>query len=147
MPKSMTLNEDQIRKCIQNFIKRGTVDVYFSFSLNSDVPKPIELDLSAVSAYLSASRTLKEKFGLTDDFTTSIMLKFPDVLKVNTDTDIWNDIVIEGLNNCLLEYDKMRLIEGKSIQEDMQNIINSLKSLLDMVAKRAPIIVEEYREN
>ncbi|NLC16665.1 MAG: YicC family protein [Clostridiales bacterium] len=146
MPKSMTLNEDQIRKCIQNFIKRGTVDVYFSFSLNSDVPKPIELDLSAVSAYLSASRTLKEKFGLTDDFTTSIMLKFPDVLKVNTDTDIWNDIVIEGLNNCLLEYDKMRLIEGKSIQEDMQNIINSLKSLLDMVAKRAPIIVEEYRE-
>ena len=77
MPKSMTLNEDQIRKCIQNFIERGTVDVYFSFSLNSDVPKPIELDLSAVSAYLSASRTLKEKFGLTDDFTTSIMLKFP----------------------------------------------------------------------
>ncbi|HHW90192.1 MAG TPA: YicC family protein [Clostridiales bacterium] len=146
IPKSMALNEDQIRKCIQSFIKRGSVDVYFLFSLNADIPKPIELDLSAVSAYLDASKTLKEKYNLPDDFTTSVMLKLPDVLKVNNNSDIWDDVVIEGLNNCLLEYDKMRQIEGKSIQEDMRNIINSLQSLLDIVAKRAPIIVDEYRE-
>lgn len=146
IPKSMVLNEDQIRKCIQTYIKRGSVDVYFSFALNADVPKPIELDMSSVSAYLSASKKLSEQFGIPNDFTTSVMLKFPDVIKANNNSDIWNDVVIEGLNSCLIEHDKMRLIEGKSIQDDMQNIINSLQSLLDKVTQRAPKIVEEYRE-
>lgn len=146
IPKSMVLNEDQIRKHIQNFIKRGTVDIYFSFALNADIPKPVELDLSAVSAYLSAAKKLTEQFNIPDDFTTSTMLKFPDVLKVNNDTDIWGDVIIEGLTNCLLEHDKMRSIEGKSIQDDMQKIINNLRALLDMVTQRAPVIVQEYRE-
>ncbi|HEY8444356.1 MAG TPA: YicC/YloC family endoribonuclease [Clostridia bacterium] len=146
IPKSMVLNEDQIRKHIQNFIKRGTVDIYFSFTLKADIPKLVELDLSAVSAYLSAAKKLTEQFNIPDDFTTSTMLKFPDVLKVNNDTDIWGDVIIEGLTNCLLEHDKMRSIEGKSIQDDMQKIINNLRALLDMVIQRAPVIVQEYRE-
>lgn len=146
VPKSMVLNEDQIRKCIQNYIKRGTVDVFFTFALNADVPKPVELDLSAVKAYLSCAKTLTEQFNIPDDFTTSTILKFPDVLKVNTNQDIWGDIVIDCLTNCLAEHDKMRRIEGQSIQDDLNKLLGNLQSLLDMVSKRAPQIVEEYRE-
>lgn len=146
IPKSMVLNEDQIRKHIQSYIKRGSVDIFFSFTLNADIPKPVDVDLSAVTAYLAAAKKLTERFNIADDFTTTTMLKFPDVLKVNNDQDIWGDVVIEGLTNCLIEHDKMRCIEGKSIQDDMQKIINNLQSLLEAVAQRAPLIVQDYRE-
>jgi uncharacterized protein (TIGR00255 family) len=146
IPKSMVLNEDQIRKRIQDYIKRGTIDIFFSFALNADVPKPVELDLSAVSAYLAAAKKLTEQYNIPNDFTTSTMLKFPDVLKVNNDADIWSDVVIKGLTDCLIEHDKMRCVEGKSIQNDMQKIIDILKVLLDAVKQRAPLIIQDYRE-
>lgn len=147
IPKNMVLNEDSIRKSIQNYIKRGTIDIFFGFTLNPDIPKAVELDIPTVLSYIAASKNLKEQFNITDDLTTSSLLRFSDVLKMNTnDSDMWDNIAIKAVEKSLTELEKMRLTEGLSIQNDMNKIVNNLKNQLTQIIKKAPLIVSEYRE-
>lgn len=147
IPKSMIINEDPIRKSIQGYIKRGSIDIFFGFVLNPDVPKAIELDIPTVLSYITASKSLKDNFDVIDDLSTSSLLRFPDVLKLNTnDSNIWDGIAIQAVEKSLVELDDMRQTEGISIQNDMNKIVNNLNSQLTQVIIRAPLIVSEYRD-
>lgn len=147
IPKNIILNEDSIRKSIQNYVKRGSIDIFFTFTFNPDIPKAVELDIPTVLSYINASKELKEKFDVTNDLTASALLRYPDVLKMSiNDSKIWDEIAVEAVEKALVELDKMRQVEGNSIQDNMNKIVKTLNDQLSKVIQRASLIVSEYRE-
>jgi uncharacterized protein (TIGR00255 family) len=51
-----------------------------------------------------------------------------------------------ALEIALDSLDEMRLKEGEAIQSDLESRLRLLEKYLDTVEKRAPILVEEYRQ-
>ena len=83
-PRSLSFVEDSVKKQIQEVIKRGSVDVIYTYELMGESDKTVKLDLALAGEYLSASKALSDAYSLKDDLTSSVLMRMPDVLSLTS---------------------------------------------------------------
>lgn len=148
LPKSMTQFDDILRREIQNVIKRGTVDVFFSYENNSQDSKVITIDKVLAAEYVSAAKTLRVEYLLEDDFTNSVLMKMPDVLKIEYSKDdpaVLEKLLSEALDDALERLTQMRKTEGAGIKADLTKLVKNIAQSLKQAAQRAPNVVADYK--
>ena len=148
-PKSLSFAEDVVKKQIQEVIKRGTVDVIYSYELTGESDKKVKLDLSLASEYLSSAKTLVDNLGLSNDVTAMSILRMPDVLTLTAaeaDKDEIKELFAVATKNAVEELDKMRRVEGAGVKTDFKKLIGNIVKALTAVVSRAPKVVVDYRD-
>lgn len=148
-PKSLSYVEDGVKKQIQGTVKRGTVDVYYTYEVNGDTDKTVTFDRALAEKYVSVARQARSEFGLIDDITVMSVLRMPDVLGVVTAEDNQDEIkalFVEATEKAVTELDAMRVTEGRSVKADLTRIIGNIVGSLKSVALRAPGVVLDYKE-
>ena len=148
-PKSLSYVEDGVKKQIQGTVKRGTVDVYYTYEVNGDTDKTVTFDRALAEKYVSVARQARSEFGLIDDITVMSVLRMPDVLGVVTAEDNQDEIkalFVEATEKAVTELDAMRVMEGRSVKADLTRIIGNIVGSLKSVALRAPGVVLDYKE-
>ena len=148
-PRVFACYEDVIRSFVRESISRGHVDLFVSYTDKRERGKSFYVDLGIANAYAQAAKTLKEAFPeVKDDVSLSFYLRLPDVVKqediAGEDEELKNALV-EALKLALENLCKMRLAEGERLKEDLVMRVQTIASLRDEIAKRAPLIAEEYR--
>lgn len=147
--KSLSYVEDGVKKQIQGTVKRGTVDVYYTYEVNGDTDKTVTFDRALAEKYVSVARQARSEFGLIDDITVMSVLRMPDVLGVVTAEDNQDEIkalFVEATEKAVTELDAMRVTEGRSVKADLTRIIGNIVGSLKSVALRAPGVVLDYKE-
>ena len=81
-PKSLSYVEDGVKKQIQEVVKRGTLDVYYTYEVTGETDKVVAADLYLAEQYLSAMKQVRDGLGTADDITTMAVIRMPDVLTV-----------------------------------------------------------------
>ncbi|MBE7061751.1 MAG: YicC family protein [Clostridiales bacterium] len=147
-PRMFLALEDSIRKTVQNYIKRGRVDLFVNFSDTREKNTNIEIDMGKATAYFNASKVLAESFNLTNDLTASMLMRSPDVLIDNSITDPteFEKIVVSTVQIACEKLNEMRKIEGEKLVSDMLSRMDTIKSLADKITLRAPEVAKEYKE-
>lgn len=147
-PRMFLALEDSIRKTVQNYIKRGRVDLFVNFSDTREKNANIEIDMGKATAYFNASKVLAESFNLTNDLTASMLMRSPDVLIDNSITDPteFEKIVVSTVQTACEKLNEMRKIEGEKLVSDMLSRMDTIKSLADKITLRAPEVAKEYKE-
>lgn len=149
VPKIYGACEDIIRKSIQNRVKRGTVDVFFNLDDMSGGTKKVSVDTAMAEAYIKIAKQLREMYGLEDDFQLSTLMRIPDIVKVETNTNalsICEIITKECVEKALDNFDAMRIIEGNNIKANMLEIISKIQNMLEVVQNGAQQAIQVYRE-
>ena len=95
-PKSLSYVEDTVKKQIQEVVKRGTLDVYYTYEVTGDTDKVVEADIPLAGEYLAAMRTVKDELGLPDDITAMSILRMPDVLTVTAALIVGGTLLIKA---------------------------------------------------
>lgn len=148
-PKSLSYVEDVVKKKIQEVVKRGTLDVYYTYEVTGETDKVVETDVPLAAEYLTAMRKIRDEFGLPDDITTMSLVRMQDVLVV-TATEENRDEIKELFESAAAEavrsLDAMRTTEGKSVQADLAKLVGNIIVSLKKVVVRAPSVVTEYKE-
>ncbi len=148
-PKSLSYVEDCVKKQVQEKLKRGTIDVYYTYEVTGDTDKSVVFDRALAEKYVSAARQAKSEFLLTDDITVMSVLRMPDVLNIVTAEENQDEIkklFSEAAKKAVAELDVMRTIEGRSVKADLTRIIGNIVAALKEVAVRAPSVVLDYKE-
>ncbi len=148
-PKSLSYVEDCVKKQVQEKLKRGTIDVYYTYEVTGDTDKSVVFDRTLAEKYVSAARQAKSEFLLTDDITVMSVLRMPDVLNIVTAEENQDEIkklFSEAAKKAVAELDVMRTIEGRSVKADLTRIIGNIVAALKEVAVRAPSVVLDYKE-
>ena len=147
-PRMFLALEDSIRKTVQNYIKRGRVDLFVNFSDTREKNANIEIDMGKATAYFNASKVLAESFNLNNDLTASMLMRSPDVLIDNSITDPteFEKIVVSTVQIACEKLNEMRKIEGEKLVSDMLSRMDTIKSLADKITLRAPEVAKEYKE-
>lgn len=148
-PKSLSYVEDCVKKQVQEKLKRGTIDVYYTYEVTGDTDKSVVFDRALAEKYVSAARQAKSEFLLTDDITVMSVLRMPDVLNIVTAEENQDEIKTlfsEAAKKAVAELDVMRTIEGRSVKADLTRIIGNIVAALKEVAVRAPSVVLDYKE-
>ena len=148
MPRSFISLEDGVRKIVNSFIRRGKVDLYINFTDLREKETKLDLNISKASDYFNAAKTLAQQFNLQNDVSVGYLLKCPDVLTDNTviDSDEFKDIVFETVTSAMEKFNEMRKVEGEKLVSDMLSRMETIKTSVESIKERAPLVAIEYKE-
>ena len=148
-PKSLSYVEDVVKKKVQEVVKRGTLDVYYTYEVTGETDKVVETDVPLAAEYLTAMRKIRDEFGLPDDITTMSLVRMQDVLVVTAaeeNRDEIKELFESAAAEAVRSLDAMRTTEGKSVQADLAKLVGNIIVSLKKVVVRAPSVVTEYKE-
>ena len=149
-PRIFAAYEDVIRGTIRKKLTRGHADVFISFKDKRERPTALVADLALASSYVAVAKELKAAFPeLTDDFTLTSVLRYPDVLKQedaqSLDEQMTSALDV-ALNAALDKLNEMRAVEGEKLKADMLARVETIEGLVEEISLRAPLVAAEYRE-
>lgn len=147
MPRNISFLEDNIRKIISNSITRGKVEVFISFSNNSEKGKTIEINKELAKIYIEEMKELASEAGINSNIEVIDVMKMPDILNIKLNEDD-EKIITEELINCTREaidnFIHMREIEGEKIKEDLEKRISLISKKIDKINSISTGLVNEY---
>ncbi len=147
MPRNISFLEDNIKKIISNSITRGKVEVFISFSNNSEKGKTIEINKELAKIYIEEMKELASEAGINSNIEVIDVMKMPDILNIKLNEDD-EKIITEELINCTREaidnFIHMREIEGEKIKEDLEKRISLISEKIDKINSISTGLVNEY---
>jgi uncharacterized protein (TIGR00255 family) len=134
-PRAFISLEDCIRKTVQQYVKRGRIDLFVNFSDLREKESTLEVNLDKVAGYIKAGKLIASQFNVQNDITTSLLMKFPEVIVDNSVADVteFEEVVKNTVAKACENLNNMRQIEGQKLVDDMLNRMETIKSLADNI--------------
>ncbi len=149
-PRIFIAYEELVRSLVRESISRGHLDIFISYTDKREKSKSLYVDLAAARSYLDAAAELKAAFpAVEDDVTLSFLLRLPDVTRAEEVAGA-DESLVEALT-CAVKraaesLKEMRRMEGGRLKKDLLLRMARIAELRDGIAKRAPLVAEEYRK-
>jgi len=147
MPRSISFLEENVKKLISKAINRGKVEVFITFTNNSDKGKNIEINTELAKRYIDEMRKLAEHESINSNIEVVDIMKMPDILNIKIDE---NDeaVISEELSKCTIDainnFVKMRETEGEKIKEDLNKRIQLISEKIEKINSISTGLVSEY---
>jgi len=149
IPQGLQLFEDRIRSVISSRLKRGRIEISIQAKDNGDKGLNLELNRPLVKAYANLFNELNEELGCDQPVDVSFFSQLKDIIIVKQDRadleKIWpdlKDVIVEAL----LSLDTMRINEGRALEKDFLERLNSIGRYIDEIRKRAQATLETYKD-
>jgi len=150
IPQGLQLFEDRIRSVISSRLKRGRIEISIQAKDNGDKGLNLELNRPLVKAYANLFNELNKELGCDQPVDVSFFSQLKDIIIVKQDRadleKIWpdlKDVIVEAL----LSLDTMRINEGRALEKDFLERLNSIGRYIDEIRKRAQATLETYKDN
>ncbi len=147
IPKNLNYLEEKVKKEILNSVSRGKIDVFITFTNNSEKCKNISINTEIAKKYVEELKKLAEETKIIDNINIIDISKFPDVMNVKLEEDaeeiIENELRI-ALNAALNGLIEMRSKEGLKIKEDLETRINGISKKIEEISNISTGLVDEY---
>ena len=148
MPRQVGFLEDRVRELIGRTISRGKIGVFVTYYNYSDDARHVTFDEALAKTYVTAVESLRDKYGLKDDITVSLISKYPDVLRVEQEEEdeeyLWSLLKV-ATENALASLIRMREVEGEGIRNALLDRVAYIDEVVGKLAERAPEVPVEYR--
>ena len=149
LPRNFLFAEETIKKCVQNHISRGKVDVFVTVASTGDDAVVVTVDEALARGYVEAIGRIAELFDIPNDATALAVSRMPDVLSVEkkeADKDALAAGIAAICEQALQEFDAMREREGAKLADDVESRLVTIEGYVSDVERRSPETVREYRE-
>lgn len=146
MPGSIMYAEEAVRSFIKSKIKRGKVDVFINFEYLDSSQVEIDIDYELLNKYISISKDLEEKYGLSSDLSFSKIMKDSNIVKAQKadfDGDYIKEELLKVLDEAAKDFLKSRAFEGEKIREDFKVKLDEVERLTYFIEERAPLSLKE----
>jgi uncharacterized protein (TIGR00255 family) len=149
MPHFLLPIEDQLKKIIQNKMKRGKINVSIHISGTYTHRKQLKTDWDLVDQYVDHVKQLQTKYQLAGEISVEMISQFPDIFHIEEKEEINSDTethVKKTLEKAVSKVNQMRTTEGAELRKDLlmrtENILHNIKQL----GERRKIVIIEYQE-
>lgn len=124
------------RKEIAKELQRGKIEMYLSYEAN-EKDNSYEIDEEVFQRYYNQLSLLNGKFKMDNTNLTSTIMKMPEILKAREESIHENDgaALLELLKEALVEINRFRAEEGKTLETDLTAHINEIEDLLTKALK------------
>jgi uncharacterized protein (TIGR00255 family) len=148
MPRQISFLEDKVRELVGKTISRGKIDVFITYFNYSDDSKYVTFDEVLGKAYINSVEALRDKYGLKDDISVSLIARFPDVMKVEQNEEdeeaIWSMLHV-AVDNALDSLITMRENEGEGLKKILLERADYIEGIIAEISKRAPEVPKDYK--
>lgn len=147
IPRQLSYLEDKSKRLISQSVSRGKIDVFISFENFSTLGRQLKIDKPLAEAYIKELKNIAAENHIIDDVSAAMLLRIPEVLKVENDTEeeetIWKELN-KAIKEATLNFITMRILEGEKLKEDIIIRLNSIANKLSKIEEYSLSIVEDY---
>lgn len=146
LPRQLSYLEEIIKKVVNSKLKRGKVDIVFTFENFSEEGRNVRINKDLAKLYIKELRELANEEGISSNIEVTDIAKFPDILNIKTDQD--DDTIkkeaIDVLEKALDQLIEMRSIEGSKIAEDLLERIEVIEDKVIKISEKSTGLIQEY---
>jgi len=148
LPKFAMNLEAKVKKELASIISRGSINVFVSCERGEQESVKLTWDKPTVDNYLRIFSEIKGQYKLPGDAGLSDLLRFSDFIKSESaaysEDALWKHIR-PALSSAIEAFQKSREAEGAQLVKDLKKILKDITKTLQLIEKRAPERVKEYR--
>ena len=147
LPRRYGFAEDKVKNIVKSRLRRGKIDVSIMVENITENDINIKLNEPIARQYYENLKTLQSTFELCGDISLRLLATMPDVMKAIPDVDDEEEItgaILIPVEEAAANLENMRTIEGEKLAEDLLIKGENIKTLLDKIAERAPLVVVDY---
>ena len=136
-----------VRALLTNTMDRGKVDLYITTEASGEL-QSYSINHALAKKYHEELKALSKELNESPDDLVGLVIKMPDVMQTSrdelTDSD-WTSISA-GISMAVEQVDDFRRSEGKILEEDMLNRVQTILSLLETIDPYEKNRIVELRE-
>ena len=147
LPAIYREKELQIRRILQDKLKRGKVDCSIYYELNEGISTS-QINPDVFENYYRQIKNLQEKLGIKETDPISSILKMPDTVrteKMTLNEDEWI-LIKQGLEESIEKLIEFRTQEGKSMESDLLERVESILLLRKTIEAFETNRIDKLRE-
>ncbi len=149
IPRQYGFLDEKLKAYVNSRVSRGKVECYVSIEALDTDSANVDVNKTLAGAYVNAMHEIADTYGLKEDFSATVIARFPDVLivrKAEEDEDkIWG-YVKDVADSAIDKFIEMRTVEGAKMKEDIQSRASYIMDCVAFIENRSPITVKEYNE-
>ncbi|MEE1312777.1 MAG: YicC/YloC family endoribonuclease [Lachnospiraceae bacterium] len=148
MPKKLSFFETQMRTLLKKYIQRGKVDVFITYEDLSEATMELKYNQSMAKNYLDMLSRMEKELGIPNDITATTLSRYPEVFTLeeqeSDENELWA-VLEKALTKAVTGFVETRVAEGEHLYHDLNDKLDRMIRMVDVIEKRSPGIVEEYR--
>lgn len=140
--------ESAIDKTVRKHVRRGTVQLSVSVELTGGAAAS-SLNQDVLTGYLEEARHIASKLDLVPPTDITSLLGLPGVIATSQEHSLEDsavDLVVATVAEALKSLNQFRDTEGDAMRADLEKLTSEIRGHLQDVTKRAPGVVEDYRD-
>ncbi|WP_042456241.1 YicC/YloC family endoribonuclease [Neobacillus dielmonensis] len=149
MPRQLLQIEDKIKKTLNQYIRRGRVEVYVSLEGEGAVTRKLHVDWSLVEQYYQFMNQAREKYRIEEPVSLRDLLSYSELIHIEESevgNEELNQLVLDATIQAAILLKRMRQAEGEEIKKDLLVIISQIELNLTELESQAPQVVDIFKE-
>lgn len=149
MPRRYSFAEEKVKSLVKNSIKRGKIEVSVIVENIKDADVNIKLNTVIAKQYMENLKELSDELQLEDQITLEYVASLPDVLKSVPDVENEEEVtaaIEKAVAIAIENFDNMRKVEGEKLAEDLLMRGRVIRSHVDTIGERAPMLQKIYAD-
>lgn len=141
--------EEKIRKTISQNITRGRVELRINITESIENAEVFTINEPMANAYHKILVQLKNKYQLNDEIPLALLAGKNGIIEtadseINPD-ELW-EVIGKSLNSILTEFDTMKINEGASLKEDLENRLSFIEDCITTIETKTDGLLSIYQD-
>ena len=149
LPKAFLDIELPLKKLIKSHCARGSINVTITLANSNGNSGEWEVkpNLPLAIQYVEALREIQTSLGLEGQVHIDSLVGLRDIFKIEPVAidPAKESLLLNMAESALASLQKMREEEGQHLQKDLSERIDSIEKHAGQIAKRQPIVIQEYK--
>ena len=149
LPKAFLDLELHLKKLVKSHCARGSINVTITLANANGNPGDWEIkpNLPLASQYVEALKKIQTSLGLEGKVNIDSIIGLRDIIKVEPVTidPAKESLLLNIAESALASLQKMREEEGKYLQNDLSERIDTIEKHAEQIKTRQPEIIQEYK--
>jgi uncharacterized protein (TIGR00255 family) len=147
--RSLSMLEVRFRKAIQQFLRRGRVEIYLRTNKHLVAEESIRANIEMAQQYMDAAKSLSDHFNISYQPKIEQFMAMNGVLDTEevetTPEECWNllaELIDESICNVL----HMKNNEGQRLADELRSLLDKLADANERILAFRGQFMDEYRE-
>lgn len=148
LPRNLNAFENDIRNQIKANVSRGKIDVYITYESNRESESLVTYNKTIAQSYMKLLDRLAEDFDLENPADALALSRYPEVYTLQetaVDEEKLQELVRISVAGAMEHFIRSRETEGAVLKKDLLMKLDYLSTVADDIAKRSPLVFEDYR--
>ena len=139
MPRTISYLEEEVKKTIMTYVKRGKVDVFITFENNSTEGRKIQINKEIASVYIKELKKLAEEENILANIEVTEISKYPDVLSIQNEQneEKIKQELIEVTKQAVQKLVEMRSAEGSKMAQDLLQRVEEVQQNVTKISDQS----------